>query len=177
LQVLETERLRLRHFDTADAEFIIRLLNEPSFRKYIGDKGVRSVDDAKRYLRDGPIESYRRFGFGLNRVELKSSGEAIGMCGLVKREKLDDADIGYAFLEKHWSNGYARESAEAVLEHARHTLGLGRIVAIVTPGNQGSIRLLEKIGLTFERMIRMPEDGEELQYFVSDTGRRKTGTD
>jgi RimJ/RimL family protein N-acetyltransferase len=168
VEVLETERLRLRFFDLNDADFVLQLLNEPAFREHIGDKGVRTVEDARQYLQNGPIDSYERFGYGLNMVELKDSGEAIGMCGLVRRETLDDADIGYAFLERFWSNGYARESAEAILNHARDTLGLNRIVAIVTPRNVSSIRLLEKIGLTFERMIRLSNDEEELQFFVSD---------
>ena len=157
--VLETERLRLRHFRTDDAEFILRLLNEPSFKEHIGDKGVRSLEDAGLYLQNGPIDSYKRFGYGLNMVELRESGEAIGMCGLVRRDGLDDADIGYAFLERFWSRGYARESAEAVLTHARETLGLDRVVAIVTPGNHGSIKLLENIGLSFERTIRLRHFG------------------
>ncbi len=168
MQVLETERLVLRYFRADDADFIVRLLNEPSFIEYIGDKGVRTIEEAIQYLLTGPMDSYERFGYGLNMVELKDTGEPIGMCGLVRREILEDADIGYAFLEKYWSNGYAKESVEAVLEHARNTLRLDRIVAIVTPENHSSIKLLEKVGLTFERMIRMSDDDEELQFFVSD---------
>ena len=151
-----------------DAGFIIQLLNEPSFIRHIGDKGVRTGEDAKQYLLSGPIDSYDRFGYGLNMVELKKSGELIGMCGLVRREDLDDADIGFAMLEQHWSKGYAAESAEAVMRHARKTLNLQRIVAIVAPDNRSSIRLLEKIGLTFERMIRRGDDDKELKFFVSD---------
>ena len=169
MPVLETERLILRYFCLSDAEFIIQLLNEPSFIEYIGDKGVSTVEEANQYLADGPLDSYERFGYGLNMVELKDSGEPIGMCGLVRRENLHDADIGYAFLEPYWSKGYARESAEAVLSHARETLGLDRIVAVVTPGNVSSIRLLENVGLTFERMIRLSDDDAELKLFVSDT--------
>ncbi len=168
MQVLETERLVLRYFRADDADFVVRLLNEPSFIEYIGDKGVRTIEEAIQYLLTGPMDSYERFGYGLNMVELKDTGEPIGMCGLVRREILEDADIGYAFLEKYWSNGYAKESVEAVLEHARNTLRLDRIVAIVTPENHSSIKLLEKVGLTFERMIRMSDDDEELQFFVSD---------
>ncbi len=167
-KVLETQRLLLRYFRMDDAGFILQLLNEPSFKEHIGDKGVRTVDDAGLYLQNGPLDSYERFGYGLNMVELKESGEAIGMCGLVRRDGLDDADIGYAFLERHWSMGYARESAEAILTHARETLGLNRIVAIVTPKNHSSIKLLEKIGLTFERMIQLADDDDELKFFVSD---------
>jgi len=169
VRVLETKRLTLRHFCIDDADFIIRLLNEAAFIKHIGDKGIRTALEAKQYLSSGPIDSYERFGYGLNMVELKESGEPVGMCGLVIRENLDDADIGYAFLEQFWSQGYAVESAKAVMKHARETLGLQRIVAIVTPGNHSSIRLLEKIGLTFERMIRLTDDDEELKFFVSDT--------
>lgn len=167
MRVIETERLVLRHFCPDDAEFILRLLNEPSFKRQIGDKGVKTIEDARQYLRNGPLDSYDRFGYGLNMVELKDSGEDIGMCGLVRREELDDADIGYAFLERHWSNGYARESAQAVLDHARQKLGLKRIVAIVRPGNHASIRLLERVGLRFDRMIRLAEDDQELQLFTS----------
>ena len=166
--VLETNRLTLRYLCPDDAGFIVKLLNEPSFIEYIGDKGVRTVEEANEYLLNGPIDSYERFGYGLNRVELRETGEPIGMCGMVRRDSLDDADIGFAFLEQHWSKGYARESAEAVLQHARNTLGLDRIVAIVTPENHSSIKLLEKIGLTFERLIRLSDDDEELEFFVSD---------
>lgn len=169
MQVLETDRLALRHFSIEDAEFVLQLLNEPSFIQYIGDKGVRTVDDAKRYLLSGPLDSYVSFGYGLYVVELKDAGKPVGMCGLVRRDNLDDADIGYAFLEPYRSKGYALESAEAIMIHARETLGLERVVAIVTPGNSSSIKLLEKIGLTFERMIRLTDDDEELKFFVSDT--------
>ena len=168
MHVLETERLTLRFFRLSDTDFIIRLLNEPSFVEYIGDKGVRTVEEANQYLINGPMDSYERYGHGLNIVELKETGEPIGMCGLVRREYLDDADIGIAFLEQYWSKGYAMESAEAVLKHAQETLGLDRIVAIVTPKNYSSINLLEKVGLTFERMIRLSDDDEELKFFVSD---------
>ena len=168
MQVLETKRLILRHLCVDDAGFIIRLLNEPSFIRHIGDKGVRTDEDAKQYLQRGPIDSYDRFGYGLNRVELKKSGEPIGICGLVRREDLDDADIGFALLEQHWSQGYAAESAEAVMRHARETLNLQRIVAIVAPDNHSSIKLLDKIGLTFEHMIQWGDDDKELKFFVSD---------
>ncbi len=169
MHVLETKRLVLRHFRTDDADFIIRLLNEPSFIEYIGDKGVSTVEEANQYLVDGPLDSYERFGYGLNMAELKGSGEPIGMCGLVRRENLDNADIGFAFLEQYWSKGYAIESVEAVMHHARETLGLDRIVAIVTPGNFKSIKLLEKVCHTFEGMIRLSDDDAELMFFVSDT--------
>lgn len=171
MPVLEADRLILRYFRVDDAQFVISLLNEPSFIRHIGDKGVRPAEDAKQYLLSGPMESYDRFGYGLYRVELKKSREPVGICGLVRSETLDDPDIGYALLERYWLNGYAGESVEAVLRHAHEAIGLQRSVAIVTPDNYNSIRLLEKIGLTFERMNRLADDDEQLRYFVSDTRR------
>ena len=164
MNILETERLALRQFTAEDAAFIVELVNEPSFIQNIGDRGVRSLEDAIRYLEAGPIPSYERNGFGLYLVQLKESGESIGMCGLIKREALEDVDIGYAFLPKFWSKGYAVEAALAVKEQARR-LRLKRLVAIVDPDNTGSIRVLEKVGLTFERMIQLSADDIELKLF------------
>ncbi|MGH8721280.1 MAG: GNAT family N-acetyltransferase [Burkholderiales bacterium] len=87
------------------------------------------------------------------------------MCGVLKRDALPDPDIGFSFLPEHWSQGYALESARAVMRHAREVLGLGRIVAITTKDNEPSIRLLEKLGFRFERMIPMGD--EELRLFAS----------
>lgn len=168
MNILETERLALRHLNSADAEFILELLNQPSFIKNIGDKGVRTNADAVRYIQNGPMASYERFGFGLNLVELKGSGVAIGICGLLKRESLQDVDVGFAFLPKFWLKGYAVESASAVMDHGRNVLGIGRIVAITAPDNYGSIKVLEKMGLKFERMMRLSEGESEVKLFVSD---------
>ena len=165
MNILETERLTLRQFTAEDAPFILELVNEPSFIQNIGDRGVRSLADAVKYIEAGPVISYARNGFGLYLVQLKESGESIGMCGLIKRAALEDVDIGYAFLPKFWSKGYAVESALAVKEQA-HSLGLRRLVAIVDPANIGSIRVLEKLGLTFEKMVRLAADDIELKLFA-----------
>ena len=165
--VAETARLAIRRLAMEDAEFILDLLNQPSFLKYIGDKGVRTLEDARAYLANGPRHSYERFGFGLYRVSLKADDTAIGICGLVKREALDDVDVGFAFLPDFWSKGYAFEAASAVLAHARRDLGLGRLVAIVSPDNDPSIRLLERLGLRFERMVRLSDDAPEIKLFAS----------
>ena len=165
MNILETERLTLRQFTAEDAPFILELVNEPSFIQNIGDRGVRTLSDAVKYIEAGPVISYARNGFGLYLVQLKESGEAIGMCGLIKRAALEDVDIGYAFLPKFWSKGYAVESALAVKEQA-HSLGLRRLVAIVDPANIGSIRVLEKLGLTFEKMVRLAADDIELKLFA-----------
>jgi len=165
MNVLETERLTLRQFTAEDAEFILELVNEPSFIQNIGDRGVRTMSDAVKYLETGPISSYARNGFGLWCVTLKESGESIGMCGLIKRESLDDVDIGYAYLPKFWSMGYAVEATLGVKEFARDVVKLKRIVAIVDPANAGSIRLLDKIGMKFERMVRLSVNDIELRLF------------
>ena len=167
--VLESERLRLRRLTTADGEFMLRLLNEPSFIANIGDRGVRTLEGARKYLADGPIASYAKHGYGLYMVELKTTGEPIGICGLVKRDYLADADVGFAFLPEFWSRGYAFESAAAVKAFAFETLGLARVLAITSPDNIGSIRVLEKIGLKFAGMVNPPADAAEVRLFSSDT--------
>jgi [ribosomal protein S5]-alanine N-acetyltransferase len=151
--ILTTKRLTLRRLRPADAEFIVELLNDAAFLRFIGDKAVRTSDDACQYILDGPMASYDRYGFGLWLVEVKESGLPVGMCGLLKRESLPDVDIGFAFLPAYRSRGYAFESASAVLEYGRSEFGLKRIVAITDPDNAGSIRVLQKIGMRFERMI------------------------
>src|SRR5712692_6198151 len=166
--IIETKRLILRKLSTDDAEFIVELLNEPSFLHYIGDKGVRSLDDARQYILNGPVDSYERNGFGLYLIESKENGIQIGISGLVKRDTLPDADIGFAFLPAFWSKGYAVEAAAAVMTHAREVLGLNRILAITSPDNEASAKLLGKIGLRFARMIKLSEDAPEVKLFSSD---------
>jgi len=162
---IKTKRLALRQFALSDAEFIIELVNEPSFIQNIGDRGVRTFSEAEKYLKNGPISSYERNGFGLLAVTLNDTGQPIGMCGLIKSDALEDVDIGYAFLPKFWSKGYALESTQAMMKHAKDVVGLKRVVAIVDPANVRSIRLLEKIGMTFEKTVKLSEDDIELKLF------------
>jgi RimJ/RimL family protein N-acetyltransferase len=159
---LETERLFLRGLDVGDAEFILTLLNEPSFLRYIGDKKVRTTEDAANYILNGPVASYERNGFGLCLVELKETHTPIGICGLLKREELLDPDIGFAFLPDFWNKGLAFEAAAAVMKDARERLKLERILAITNQDNEASIKLLQKLGLQIERVIKMPADSAEL---------------
>lgn len=166
VKILETDRLVLRRLVVEDAEFILNLLNEPSFRRYIGDKGVRTIDHARDYILTGPIASYERFGFGLYLTELKQTQAPIGICGLLKRETLVDVDIGFAFLPQYWRQGYAFESASAVIAYGKDVLGLDRIVAITSPDNDASINVLKKLGLKFERMIKLSEDTPEIKLFA-----------
>ncbi|MBS3797840.1 GNAT family N-acetyltransferase [Pseudoalteromonas sp. BDTF-M6] len=148
--VCETERLTIRQLDLSDAEFILRLLNEESFLRYIGDKKVRTREDALNHLTNGPMASYKNHGFGLNLVQLKGESTAIGMCGLLKREELDYPDLGYAFLPEFCGKGYAREAAEALLKQAVAEHSLHTILAVTAPNNLRSMHLLESIGFNLK---------------------------
>jgi RimJ/RimL family protein N-acetyltransferase len=166
MTVLETERLRLRQFSVDDAQFILTLLNEPSFLRYIGDKQVRTLEDARQYLLNGPIASYERHGFGLYLIELKGSDTPIGMCGLLKRAELPDPDIGFALLPDFWNKGFAFEAATAVLQDGRERLTLDRILAITSLDNEASMKLLERLGFRFGEVIRVSADREQVNLFV-----------
>jgi ribosomal-protein-alanine N-acetyltransferase len=167
-KVLETDRLVLRRLGLEHAAFILELVNDPSWLRFIGDKGVRSLDDARGYLVAGPMAMYERHGFGLYFVELREGGVALGMCGLIKRDALDDVDIGFAFLPGFRGKGYAAEASAAVMAYGRSVIGLDRIVAITSPDNDNSIRLLEKLGLKFERMLLLAGDDTETKLFAHD---------
>lgn len=164
MATLETKRLTLRRLTLDDAPFVLKLVNEPSWLKYIGDKGVRDLDSARRYLQEGPLEMYGRHGFGLYAVDLKDGGTPIGLCGLIKRPTLNDVDIGFAFLPDYWGKGYAQEAAAATLAHGRDTFQLERIVAITSPGNEASIRLLEKLGFKYEQDLQL-SPGDPVKLF------------
>jgi ribosomal-protein-alanine N-acetyltransferase len=168
LNVIETERLTLRELSERDAAFVLELLNDADFKRNIADRGVRTLEDARQYIEHRFAASYRRHGFGLWLVETKDAGAPAGICGLVKREELPGVDVGYAFLPAFRSKGYAHESAAAVLRHAREVHGLGRLYAIVNPDNAGSIRVLEKLGMKFERMHRPSGEGAEIKLFSTD---------
>jgi len=165
LPELETARLTLRRLDFDDAPFVVRLLNEPSFLQNIGDRGVRNVEDAHRYLREGPLAMYEKFGFGLWHTSRKSDGAAVGMCGLLKRDSLPDVDIGYAYLPEFWGQGYAFEAAEATVRHAARKFALRRLIGVVSQGNTGSIRVLEKVGMRFERLYPMHPGEPEVRLY------------
>lgn len=166
--VLETERLRLRWLTAGDAPFILELLNDPDWLRHIGDRGVRNLDDARSYIAEGPVTMYREHGCGLYAVDRRVSGATVGLCGVLCRETLDDPDIGFAFLPGYRGRGYAYESAAAVLGYARSVLGMGRIVAVVSPHNDASVKLLKRLGLRFERSLRLDDGKESLQLFTTD---------
>ena len=194
MEDLRTRRLLLRRFVPDDAPFVLELLNEPSFHRHIGDKGVRTLDDARDYLRGGPMEMYARHGLGLllvGRVDDGSSAaaddpaggfrrvrplEPVGMCGLLQRPDFDAPDLGFAFLERHQRRGFGLESSVAVLDDARRRMNLGRVLAVTSRDNTGSIALLERLGFRFERDVRFGEEAaaDEGRLFALDLARKAT---
>ncbi|MQR01614.1 GNAT family N-acetyltransferase [Glaciimonas soli] len=168
MKILETERLILRTINVEDAAFYLALINSPGWLAYIGDRGIRTLEAAKEMVIAGPMAAQKRVGFSFYLTALKDSEEPIGICGLMKREGLDDVDIGYAFMPEFWGKGYAYESASAVLAYGKNTLKLPRIVAITNPANHASIKVVEKIGLKFEKMVRLAEDKPEINLYSID---------
>lgn len=166
MQITQTDRLILRELQPADAAFIHAVLNDADFLANVGDRNVRTLDDATAYIESGPRASYAQHGFGLWAVELRDGGTVAGICGLLKRDALDAPDVGFAMLPAHRGRGYASEAALATLAHGRDQLRLQRVLAIVKPQNAASIRVLEKLGMVRERLIRLVDDGPELVVFA-----------
>lgn len=173
MNIVETERLRLRTItlDDADAAFHLALLNDPGFIENIGDRGVRTLDDSRRYIADGPVAMQERYGHSMYVVELKDSGVPVGMCGLIKRETLVDVDIGYAFLPEYRSCGYAYEAARATVDHAR-ALGIERLAGITSPANVASNALLQKLGLRFKCVMHLTPEDPGTNFYIAILDRR-----
>jgi RimJ/RimL family protein N-acetyltransferase len=170
MTVCETERLRLSHLSNPDdAPFVLELLNDPDFLQNIGDRGVRTLAQAGDYIENGPGASYAKFGFGLNLVATRESATRIGICGLLRRDFHPDVEIGFAFLPQFRGKGYAFEAASAVMTLGLKTLRLERIVALTALDNHASMKVLERLGLKFERPIQFPGRPEESRLFVYDT--------
>ncbi|WP_411286534.1 GNAT family N-acetyltransferase [Phenylobacterium sp.] len=165
--ILETDRLALREATESDAPFVLELLNERGFIENIADRGVRTLGQARAYIAERIVGSYEANGFGMWLTWEKDTGQPVGLAGLVRREGLDDPDIGYAFVERAWGRGLAQEAAAAVLRHACGTLGIEKLTAITTPENRASMAVLEKIGMKFARMIQLPGIEGESTYFTT----------
>lgn len=161
-----TARLRLRRMQDADAPFIFELVNEPLFHRFIGDKGVRNLEDARNYMRTGPMASYAEYGFGLYLVERKDDALPVGMCGLLKRASMEDVEIGFAFLARFSGQGFATEAGQAVMQLARDEFRLKRVAAIADIDNDASANVLRKIGLKLRGTIKLPELDSERRYFM-----------
>lgn len=164
---LTTARLVLRRFTDDDAAFVLELLNDPDWLRYIGDNGVNTLDEARAYLLEGPLAMYGHFGFGLMAVHRNDGGSPIGMCGLIQRDGVPDVDLGFAFLPAFRGQGFAREAASATLAHGHASLGLKRIVAFTAPDNSRSARLLAGIGMRLERTTSLPNSREVLLLYAS----------
>jgi len=164
--IAETERLLISKYTISDAPFFLQLTNSPNCLKYIGDKNLKTVADAVVYLQDKTIKSYTDFEFGFYKLTLKENNKPIGTCGLAKREKLDDADIGFAFLPEYERKGFGFEASVEIMKLAKSKFNLKKIVAITNPDNQNSIKLLEKLGLTFEKKVNPFDEEKELLLFA-----------
>lgn len=167
MRVLETKRLILRWFTLDDAGFVYELLNQPTWKRYIGDRGIDSVHAARSYIETVLLAAYRRHGFGFFAVELKTNGTLVGMCGLIKREALTDADLGFALLSRFEGQGLAYEAAAVTLAYSRDTLRLARVVAITSCDNERSARLLERLGMRYEGLVRLADDTEALRLYAT----------
>jgi RimJ/RimL family protein N-acetyltransferase len=166
MKILETDRIILQQLNENDASFIYKLVNNPTWIKFIGDKKIHSLEDARNYILNGPMQSYKRFGFGLYLMKLKSDNTPIGICGLIKRDTLEDVDIGFALLPEYAGNGYTSEAVSAIMVYAVNFLKLSRIVAITQPDNNNCIKLLTNSGFTFENNIKSPDDIELMLFGI-----------
>ncbi|WP_394191462.1 GNAT family N-acetyltransferase [Paenisporosarcina quisquiliarum] len=166
MKILETDRLILRHLSEEDAEFIVTLLNEPDWIKYIGDRGIRTVEDAKKYIKEGPMTMYNEHGIGLYLIELKENAKPIGLCGLLYRDFLKDVDLGFALLSKYWGKGYAFEAAQSTLSYGAEILGHHRIVGFTSLDNEKSANLLQKLGMKDEGKIKYTSTSEDVRLFA-----------
>ena len=161
-----SQRLILRQLELTDAPFIITLLNTAGWLQYIGNRHVRTIEDAERYITHGPAKSYRDNGFGLLLVTEREQGTPIGICGLLKRENLDHPDLGFAFLPEYTGKGYAYEASIAVLNYGQESLKIDTVAAITLQENIASVKLLEKLGFLFTGKTRSDDGREELYLFI-----------
>lgn len=168
MNVIQTERLVLRHLTPDDAEFILELLNEPDWIKYIGDRGIRTVEAAKQYIVEGPMAMYKEHGIGLYLIEIKASGKPIGLCGLLHRDFLKDVDLGFALHSNYWGEGYAYEAAKATLAYGADDLGYRRIVGFTSLDNKKSANLLKKLGMKDEGTIKYASTAEDVRLFAKE---------
>lgn len=163
--LIDTERLGIRKFNEQDAGFIFDLLNSPGWLQFIGNRNIKTLEDARLYIINAPLFSYLKFGFGPYLVELKDTHTPIGMCSLIKRDSLEDVDLGFAFMPKYMKQGYAYEASSAVVQYARHELGIQKLAAITNTDNIASMHLLGKLGFQFLNNIKLPDEDEELFFF------------
>jgi RimJ/RimL family protein N-acetyltransferase len=169
---LRTERLELGWFTLEDAPLMLAIWNDPAFMRFVGDRGVRTLEEAEAAMRDGVLQLYTSYGYGPFRVTRIDDAADIGICGLFRRDGLDEPDVGFALLPEYRGNGFGFEASRVVLDHARDALALPAVTAIVSAGNAASIGLLEKLGLSFDRVMRLPGDDSDVRLYRIDFGGR-----
>ena len=170
MMVTESERLLLREMNVDDAPFILELLNDPDWIKYIGDRGIRTEEAARKYIEEGPMAMYKEHGIGLYVVELKESITPIGVCGLIQRDFLKDVDLGFGYLSRYFGQGYGYEAAKAVLDYGVEKLGYRRIAGFTSLDNVKSANLLKKLGMRDEGKIRYSSMAEYVRLFAIEYG-------
>ncbi len=163
--LLETERLIIRKLTLDDASFFFELVNDPDWIRFIGDRNVQTIDDAKDYLQNRIFKSYEDSGFGFYAVVLKSTNEVVGITGFVDRDELEDVDVGFAFLPKGRGKGYAFESTQALMEYGIKTLKFKKVLAIANNDNERSHNLLKKLGFVFEKYVKLYDEEDEISLF------------
>jgi len=156
--IAETSRLKIRQLTVDDAAFVLRLTNEPSTIENIGDKGLRTIDDAEQFILEGPWTEQHDQGYGQFAIELKTDNELIGVCGILYRTKLELTDVGFALLPAFWRQGFAFEAASAVMDYGHDVLGVYNITGLTSDSNMASISLLEKLGMRYQKMVSMSGD-------------------
>ena len=164
--LMKTDRLLLRRVTLDDADLMLAVWNDPAFVRYVGDRGIRTLEESVQALKDGAMRLFEEHGFGPYRVSLKADDSAIGICGIFSREGMNEPDIGFSVLPEYCKCGYAYEAATAVVSHARDDLKLPRLTAIVSPENTASVGLIEKLGLQFERMLRLPGEDRDISLYA-----------
>ena len=163
--VLNTERLELNWLTLEDTPLMLGIWNDPAFVRYVADRGIRTLEQARAAVEAGPLRLYAEYGYGPFRVRRREDGMDMGICGLFRRDVLEDPDIGFALLPEFCGQGYGFEASVAVLDYARDALRLPAVTAIVAPQNAPSIGLLEKLGMRYERPIRMPGDDHDVSLY------------
>ena len=166
--IAETKRLLISKVDINDAAFFLELMNTPQWLKYIGDRNIGSLEDAKNYIKKSHLVSYKTLGYGFYKLILKDNNKTIGTCGLVKRDNLDFPDIGFAMLPKYQGQGFGLEASSEILQLAKERFNINTVYAITLPTNKNSIKLIEKLGLDFEKKVKPFDDDEELLLFAKD---------
>ncbi|HGY9568454.1 TPA: GNAT family N-acetyltransferase [Vibrio harveyi] len=168
MKTLTTKRLTLRLVSVEDAPFILELYNQPDFYRFVGDKQIRTLEEAKRYIQDNMLRMQELKGVSLLVVETNHDKQPVGICGLVKRDTLTAFDIGYGYLPSAYGKGYAKEAASVVVDFAREEMNVENLVAITNNDNIRSISLLEKLGFQFERVEQTYDNGRTLQLYTKE---------